>query len=65
MKNLICNPLNLEYRYQIKKPSAGNAVCTASLNLSTLNKGQRYYAAVDSFNENGVSAGNIIHLIDR
>ena len=37
---------------------------TTSLNLGTLNKGQRYYAAVDSFNENGVSAGNIIHIID-
>jgi predicted choloylglycine hydrolase len=29
------------------------------LNLSFINKGMGYYAAVDSFNENGVTAGVI------
>jgi hypothetical protein len=35
------------------------------LNLSTINKGQRYYAAIDSFNENGVTPGRIICINNR
>lgn len=34
----------------------------SSLTLSTLVKGQDYYICVDSFNENGVTEGAVIHL---
>lgn len=34
----------------------------SSLTLSTLIKGQDYYICVDSFNENGVTEGAVIHL---
>ena len=33
-----------------------------SLNLSLINKGQPYYAAIDSYNENGVTPGDIIRI---
>ena len=33
--------------------------------LSTLMKGQKYYVRVDSFNENGVTEGDVIEMEDR
>lgn len=32
------------------------------LNLSMINKGQPYYAAVDSYNENGVTLGDVVQI---
>ena len=32
------------------------------LNLSFINKGEHYWAAIDSINENGVTAGEVVKL---
>jgi hypothetical protein len=34
------------------------------LDVSTINNGQCYYAAVDSFNENGVTPGKVVRIIE-
>lgn len=37
----------------------------AEVNLSTLKAGQKYYVCVDSFNENGITEGEIIELSSK
>jgi hypothetical protein len=59
------NALGYNVRYGItseKLYSSWQVYEKHQLSISTLNKGQDYYVAVDGFNENGVTAGNVIYI---
>jgi hypothetical protein len=59
------NALGYNVRYGIEREklySSWQIYGRHELSLSTLNKGQDYYVAVDSFNTNGVTTGSVIYI---
>lgn len=60
------NAIGYNVRYGIapdKLYSSWQLYDTCKLNLSMINVGQNYYVSVDSYNENGVTPGQIIQII--
>lgn len=54
---------NVRYGIEPKKLYNSWQVSEPNLNLSFINKGESYYAAVDAINENGMTPGKIIRIL--
>jgi hypothetical protein len=68
--NYICNPLNIDYRYQFNLDQRTNSMqnCREAAEkgyerVGALVKGRNYYIRVDAFNECGITKGQVVKKV--